>query len=217
MRRLTRRIRNGHLRAVNHYTQHGQQQPGYYVMANGSWYSTVEPASLEPALMRVNHDFRREVGDIFYGARDALLSGRVGDASALADFAGRAVRDIGRAMPFASLTLNIEDAGWARLEQIMPLVAMLRTTDLDVGGSFTMLSRGSGSRLAAALRRGLEVGVRGRREGWDPQRLEREVRVWAEGERASDAAVRPADAARQQRAMRPRPAWYETQGRKRKR
>lgn len=171
---------------------------------------------LNPTWMQVNRLLRREVGSIFFGTRAMFLTATTRDVPILAAFLERTVRDIGRADPFASLTIDIRDTTWQTLQDIAPLVEAVRS---GLGENFTLLSRGArprgnGRNLANSLRRGIDIGVRARQQGWGRVRTRREVGRWAETERQTDVGLAAAAAARNQRRMRPRTPWYE--GKKRR-
>lgn len=191
-----RRVENGRV-ALHHH----RLRPVYQLVQQPS----------NPILMQLTRGFRAEVGHIFFGTRTMYIAGYMQEMAVIAAYLERAVRDVGRGNPFASLTIDVRDSSWQNLQGLLPLVEVLRTTTLDE--NILMLSRGAQPgrwpNLATSLRRGVHVGVRARQQGWNQAGTMQEVEKWANEERQTDAALAAAAASMQQRSVRPRPVWYE--------
>lgn len=159
-----------------------------------------------PDLIRVSGTTREEAGSIFFGERTMHIGTQLEGIPALVAYLRRTRRDIAQARPFESLTIDITDTAWERLEEILPLLEFLRTNDLHVNDRFNLLSRGSETApLAFVLQGALALAVDAGRSRWNELRLQREVHAWATAAQASEEAV----AARNRRKSAKKPRWQD--------
>lgn len=214
-RSIARRVKDGCLRPYHGFIRVHPTAPGAYHSLR------LQRTPRHPgSMVAANRQMLQEVSDIFLGTRDMHITTTIREVAVVAGYLRRVITNVGSS-PFASLTINIVDATWQQLEDLQPLIDVVRATNFRVDHTFHLLSRGASPgvfapNLATTLQRAMGLGVTARQQGWDEARLQQEVRRWADGERQSDAGVEAADARREQRIRRPRGPWYEA-GKRRKR
>lgn len=159
-----------------------------------------------PNLMRVNGTAGEEAGSMFFGQRAMHIGTQLETLPALVNYLRRSRRDIARARPFGSLTIDVTDTAWERLEEILPLLEYFRMSDFEIHDHLHLLSRGSETTpLGLVLQGAIALALEGRRFGWSEPRLQREVHAWAVAVQSSDEAV----AASNWRENAKKPRWQD--------